>query len=391
MGNAAGLEATATIAIGAGAGEHLDESTYDQYIGGRAGGEGGATQSSTVIGFDAGRYYAADNAGVENILIGRETGFYLGSDSLGNTAGPATGNTIVGVGAGMRLIGGDKNVIIGYKAGPATSAGVDENNKLYIHNAESDTPLIGGDFSTPQIDLNGTVEIGGPLQRTDGSLFKIESNHAMDIVIDGDAGSPAENLDIKYGSGESGKFRFSYDGQLGVGTTSITSGYKLDVRGKGRFTDDVDMASETDLTVATTPLAQIKDDTGFIMQDMMGIKNAVNQLAEWPLDIGTGVATATIQGYSKIQNINLGGFDAPSLPTSLNVALPAGAAGMEYITTLGVTTLNLTALTLTLIPNGSDVIYSGSSTGNITCTKNIGESIHLVCFEANKWSVVAHT
>ena len=147
-----------------------------------------------------------------------------------------------------------------------------------------------------------------------------------------------------------------------------------------------------DLQASSAPIAQLKDDTGFIMGDMVGIKNHVADLANFPIDAGTGIATADIQGFSKIQNINLAAYAGGGLPTNLDIKLPVGAAGMEFIVTLGVTSLNLGSLTLRLIANGSDIIYNAANAvSNISYTKNVGESIHLICFEANKWSVVAHT
>jgi hypothetical protein len=128
------------------------------------------------------------------------------------------------------------------------------------------------------------------------------------------------------------------------------------------------------------------------MGDMVGIKNHVATLANFPIDAGTGIATADIQGFSKIQNISLAAYAGGGLPTNLDIKLPVGAAGMEFIVTLGVTSLNLGSLTLRLIANGSDIIYNAANAvSNISYTKNVGESIHLICFEANKWSVVAHT
>jgi len=147
-----------------------------------------------------------------------------------------------------------------------------------------------------------------------------------------------------------------------------------------------------DLQAASNPVVQLKDDTGFIMQDNMGVKNHVATLANFPIDIGSGIATADIQGFSKIQNISLAAYAGGGLPTNLDVKLPVGAAGMEFIVTLGDTALNLGSLTLRLVANGSDVIYNAANAvSNISYTKNVGESIHLICFEANKWSVVAHT
>jgi len=127
------------------------------------------------------------------------------------------------------------------------------------------------------------------------------------------------------------------------------------------------------------------------MGDFQGVKNSISQLANFPINIGTGIATVDIQGYSKIQNINLGAYAGGGLPNDIDVKLPVAVAGMEYIVVLGTTSLNLSALTLRLIVNGSDVIYNGATAvTNISYAKNVGESIHLICFEANNWSIVSH-
>ena len=137
----------------------------------------------------------------------------------------------------------------------------------------------------------------------------------------------------------------------------------------------------------------MKEDVGIIMDADQGIRNHVQSLANFMIDAGTGIQTVDLQGSSKIQNILLDAQFPTGFPsaTPLDVKLPVAIAGMEFIVTLGVTTNNLGNLTLRLIANGSDIIYNGANAvSNITYTKNIGESIHVICFEANKWSVVAH-
>lgn len=74
-----------------------------------------------------------------------------------NTTGNS--NTAVGYHAGLGLTsaGFTGCVMLGYEAGVNNSS----DNKLYIENSSSDTPLIGGDFSTDQVDINGTIKITG--------------------------------------------------------------------------------------------------------------------------------------------------------------------------------------------------------------------------------------
>ena len=130
------------------------------------------------------------------------------------------------------------------------------------------------------------------------------------------------------------------------------------------------------------------------MDDNQGIKNHIQPLSNFMIDAGTGINTVDLQGYSKIQNILLDPmFNPAGFPsaTSLNVKLPVAVAGMEFIVTLGTHSMNLGNLTLKLIANGSDIIHNGANAvSNVTYAKNTGESIHVICFEANKWSVVAH-
>ena len=129
------------------------------------------------------------------------------------------------------------------------------------------------------------------------------------------------------------------------------------------------------------------------MEDNQGIRNSVATLPNFPIDAGTGIATGDIQGYSKIQNISFAAYEphGTGIPTNIDIKLPVAVAGMEYIVTLGNYTFNAGSVTLRLISNGSDIIYNAANqVNNITYTKNIGESIHVICFEANKWSVVSH-
>ena len=83
---------------------------------------------------------------LDNVILG-----YAAFDAA--TSGG--GNVVIGRRAGANIDTGDDNVIIGHDAGPTTN----QSNRLYIHNAESDTPLIGGDFSTGLVTFNGAVRL----------------------------------------------------------------------------------------------------------------------------------------------------------------------------------------------------------------------------------------
>ncbi len=100
--------------------------------------------NNTALGYSA----AGNNStGSDNTALGFGT---LAS----NTGGIQ--NTVIGSGAGMSTTGSG-NIFIGYQAGYNETG----SNKLYIANSNTVTPLIGGDFSASQVDINGTIKITG--------------------------------------------------------------------------------------------------------------------------------------------------------------------------------------------------------------------------------------
>ncbi len=109
------------------------------------------------------------NTGDSNVFIGYGTAWAngastgnkniaVGGESMGyNASGGLTGSSNVGVGWGVleNVGAGSGNVALGYAAGPTSNT----SNKLFINNAESDTPLIGGDFGSPVVNINGDFTI----------------------------------------------------------------------------------------------------------------------------------------------------------------------------------------------------------------------------------------
>ncbi len=104
--------------------------------------------SSGELNTAIGNYAMNGNtSGSENLAIGA---YALYNNQTGNN------NTVIGRGAGLHATGSG-NVFIGYRAGTSETG----SNKLYIANSATPTPLIGGDFSTSQVDINGTIRITG--------------------------------------------------------------------------------------------------------------------------------------------------------------------------------------------------------------------------------------
>jgi prepilin-type N-terminal cleavage/methylation domain-containing protein len=109
-----------------------------------------------------------------NIFIGKDSGIgntVSGTDGKYNTAlgsysvnSNTSGSYNTGIGYGSLYYNqtGSQNVAIGYQAGPASgTTGAD--NKLYIDVGPTNTPLIGGDFSTRQVTINDNLSTAGTL------------------------------------------------------------------------------------------------------------------------------------------------------------------------------------------------------------------------------------
>lgn len=155
IGNSAGYNSTGTggILIGTGAGYN---STGDRNL---------------ILGYNAGSN--ATLSGGFNTIIGSQAGFSMTSGSRNFLAGDRTGyaitsgsdNIFIGAVAGAEITSGSKNIFLGYEAGRSLTT---VSNKLYISNSNTDKPLIKGDFSTSQLQFNGTT------QSVNGYRFSLE-------------------------------------------------------------------------------------------------------------------------------------------------------------------------------------------------------------------------
>lgn len=126
-------------------------------IGNGAGINSSGTGYNTFIGNYSGSY----NSGNNNIHIGYGSGnANEGSRNIfiGNYSGPDDGS------------GGDGNIFIGHQAGYDL---YNNENKLYIENSSSNSPLIWGDFAQDQLKFNAKVGVGygfGNYPTTAGSI-----------------------------------------------------------------------------------------------------------------------------------------------------------------------------------------------------------------------------
>jgi lysophospholipase L1-like esterase len=134
------------VAIGQNAMLNSTTATGNVAVGWGAMGTGITTGSgyNTAVGKDA---LKAATSGTYNVAIGMSSGGALTTTDY---------NTFIGVSAGASATG-TGNIMIGYNVGAQQVAG---DNKLFIDNSNTTTPLIGGDFATNQIKINGNLSIG---------------------------------------------------------------------------------------------------------------------------------------------------------------------------------------------------------------------------------------
>jgi len=159
----------------------LSDAIYDGnsiFLGEGSGVSDDGSNSNTAIG----HYSLANNtSGIYNTATGYQS-LLLNTTGSWNSAygyitmeNNTTGekNSSFGFGSLRNNIDGDFNVAMGYNAGLSSTgsgnifigyeAGLNEtgSNKLYIDNSNTSTPLLGGDFSSNQININGTIKITG--------------------------------------------------------------------------------------------------------------------------------------------------------------------------------------------------------------------------------------
>lgn len=173
------------IAIGSQAGLALVDGQLNTYIGTIAGRDNASGSRNTGIGDSAG----SGNGGNSNTCLGTASGANAGGSSnvlIGDSAGAnnmaGNNNVQIGTAAGLGSAGSN-NVFIGYFVG-ANETG---DNKLYIDNSNTSSPLLYGEFDNNLLQVNGSLTATGITYPNAGIQFP--NSFAVDAAYVGTTGN----------------------------------------------------------------------------------------------------------------------------------------------------------------------------------------------------------
>ena len=182
----AGTTGSANTFIGRAAG-YYNTGYYNTFLGDLAGYSNTTGNYNTFLGDSAGYFNTTGNF---NTFLGDSAGYSNTTGNNNNFLGDYAGyynttgnyNTFLGDYAGYSNTTGYRNVFLGYQAGYNETG----SDRLYIHNSDSTSPLIYGDFNGRTIQINGSLNIADASAASDisfkrdikpleGSLEKVTS------------------------------------------------------------------------------------------------------------------------------------------------------------------------------------------------------------------------
>ena len=231
---------TSSIHIGKGAGVNQDLSSdrSNVFVGSNTGRNNTTGQNNSFFGRSSG---SSNTIGGFNSFFGRSSGlsnttggfnsFFGRSSGNHNTTGSR--NVYLGDSTAYR-VNGDGNVMIGHFAGKYdetanTTASV--NNRLYIHNDATPSPLIYGEFDNRVIHINGEMDIiSNSLNLKDlgsgdnhGVIWSEDDNPAFGIIYDGEGSGGDNRLHIRdMISAQEDLVTIKNDGNVGIGIDNPT-------------------------------------------------------------------------------------------------------------------------------------------------------------------------
>jgi hypothetical protein len=232
LGNDAGrASGGASTFIGELAGQ-ITTGSNNTFVGWEAGGSNTTGGNNTGIGTDA---MWQNVSGFSNTAIGQQA---LDDLTSGNN------NVALGYKAGQYNQTGSGNVYVGYDAG-STDTGL--SNELYIHNSNTGTPLIYGDFSTGKLLVNS----GNLAGNTTINGTQVSAHYDLGLVGDGvlmQKETATPTADTGYGKTYT-KANHQLFFQDGVGVEHPVT----DPQPHNGFEKDPDGAPPTDSTISYNP------------------------------------------------------------------------------------------------------------------------------------------
>jgi len=295
--------------------------------------------NNTANGYNA-KYW--NNVGNDNVSIGYQADYY-------NEGGSQ--NTILGYQAGAAggpgLHSKSGNVFLGYQAGYGESG----DNKLYIENSDSDTPLIGGDFASNEVYLNGTVGIG-------------TTTPSAGLHLHG-TGFPSSFMYLSSETGGSAGFRL-YEGS--IAKWHIFNSYTLD--GLQIYNDNGQTAFFADQSTANVSIGTTTTQSNtklYVLGEQTGVRGQVNNDGSYIITGVAGHANGSdgenrgISGFAYEANRNRGVYGQinNSLGGSDNAAIFGQAGPLEdyagyFVGNLNATGTNTKGASITKIDHPLD-------------------------------------
>ena len=194
---------------------------FNSFFGAFSGRSNTTGSSSSFFGMSSG---FSNTTGVSNSFFGMSSGTF-------NTTGSK--NVYLGDSTAYR-VNGDGNVMIGHFAGKydaTASTTVTVNNRLYIHNDATPSPLIYGEFDNRVIHINGEMDIiSNSLNLKDlgagdnhGVIWSEDDNPAFGIIYDGVGNGGDNRLHIRdMISAQEDLVTIKNDGNVGIGIDNPT-------------------------------------------------------------------------------------------------------------------------------------------------------------------------
>jgi len=220
IGNGAGdvNQGFTNVFVGKDAGKVNSMGIGNTFLGSSVGSSNSDGDHNTYVGLQAGLI----NNGDQNVMIGEGAGSEIYSGSQ---------NVLLGSQAGQLGTQSSRNVKVGYQAGKNDFS----DDKLYIDNTGSTSPLIFGDFDQNYLTFNGKVGVyANPNAQlhvksfSSGPAMRVEVNNITKLLM-------SENGGLTIGGDFPARTPFDglyVDGQVNIGGLSPAVGYKLSVDGK---------------------------------------------------------------------------------------------------------------------------------------------------------------